>query len=292
MQPQMRVLDALAISGGFTPFAGKTRVKIIRGHGSHAGGVHLRLRRASSTARTWRRTSCCCPETRSLFPKNARSGASLAARRSSVLRWRSPRARGRRPSCSPHLLGRAGLRLEHLLRRQHEPDRQRDRRSSGRRSASRTSARSAHANLYGLALESHLLGGERAQRRRPRLRRRLSTARILPRTDALRERQLPAARAARRDPRRRHRDDHGAGGPAFRARAVITARPARRGQRAPTSTSRRASSACARSSRRARKLDDLRRPVLGRLPRRATSGLEHLRDRTAGSARVDPHHDP
>ena len=30
LQPQMRVLDALAISGGFTPFAGKTRVKIIR----------------------------------------------------------------------------------------------------------------------------------------------------------------------------------------------------------------------------------------------------------------------
>jgi polysaccharide export outer membrane protein len=30
MQPQMRVLDALAISGGFTAFAGKTRVKIIR----------------------------------------------------------------------------------------------------------------------------------------------------------------------------------------------------------------------------------------------------------------------
>lgn len=30
LQPQMRVLDALAISGGFTAFAGKTRVKIIR----------------------------------------------------------------------------------------------------------------------------------------------------------------------------------------------------------------------------------------------------------------------
>jgi polysaccharide export outer membrane protein len=34
LQPQMRVLDALAISGGFTPFAGKNRIKIIRGHGS------------------------------------------------------------------------------------------------------------------------------------------------------------------------------------------------------------------------------------------------------------------
>src|SRR5262245_39113467 len=30
LQPSMRVLDALAISGGFTAFAGKTRVKIIR----------------------------------------------------------------------------------------------------------------------------------------------------------------------------------------------------------------------------------------------------------------------
>ena len=30
MQPHMRVLDALAISGGFTAFAGKRRVKIIR----------------------------------------------------------------------------------------------------------------------------------------------------------------------------------------------------------------------------------------------------------------------
>jgi polysaccharide export outer membrane protein len=34
MQPEMRVLDAIAISGGFSPFAGKRRVKIIRGHGS------------------------------------------------------------------------------------------------------------------------------------------------------------------------------------------------------------------------------------------------------------------
>jgi polysaccharide export outer membrane protein len=34
LQPQMRVLDALAISGGFSPFAGKNRIKIIRGHGS------------------------------------------------------------------------------------------------------------------------------------------------------------------------------------------------------------------------------------------------------------------
>jgi polysaccharide biosynthesis/export protein len=34
LQPEMRVLDAIAISGGFTPFAGKTRVKVIRrGHG-------------------------------------------------------------------------------------------------------------------------------------------------------------------------------------------------------------------------------------------------------------------
>ena len=33
LQPEMRVLDAIAISGGFSPFAGKTRVKIIRGHG-------------------------------------------------------------------------------------------------------------------------------------------------------------------------------------------------------------------------------------------------------------------
>lgn len=32
LQPQMRVLDALALAGGFTPFAGKNRVKIIRGH--------------------------------------------------------------------------------------------------------------------------------------------------------------------------------------------------------------------------------------------------------------------
>jgi polysaccharide biosynthesis/export protein len=32
MQPQMRVLDALAIAGGFTPFAGKNHVKILRGH--------------------------------------------------------------------------------------------------------------------------------------------------------------------------------------------------------------------------------------------------------------------
>jgi polysaccharide export outer membrane protein len=37
LQPQMRVLDALAISGGFTPFAGKNRVKIIRGHGTPPG---------------------------------------------------------------------------------------------------------------------------------------------------------------------------------------------------------------------------------------------------------------
>jgi polysaccharide export outer membrane protein len=34
MQPEMRVLDAIAISGGFSAFAGKRRVKIIRGHGS------------------------------------------------------------------------------------------------------------------------------------------------------------------------------------------------------------------------------------------------------------------
>ncbi len=34
LQPEMRVLDALAISGGFSPFAGKNRIKIIRGHGS------------------------------------------------------------------------------------------------------------------------------------------------------------------------------------------------------------------------------------------------------------------
>lgn len=31
LQPSMRVLDALAISGGFSAFAGKNRVKIIRG---------------------------------------------------------------------------------------------------------------------------------------------------------------------------------------------------------------------------------------------------------------------
>jgi len=36
MQPQMRVIDALAIAGGFTPFAGKTRVKIIREHAKPA----------------------------------------------------------------------------------------------------------------------------------------------------------------------------------------------------------------------------------------------------------------
>jgi polysaccharide export outer membrane protein len=34
LQPKMRVLDALAIAGGFSPFAGKNRVKIIRGSGS------------------------------------------------------------------------------------------------------------------------------------------------------------------------------------------------------------------------------------------------------------------
>jgi polysaccharide export outer membrane protein len=34
LQPNMRVLDALAISGGFSAFAGKSRVKIIRGSGS------------------------------------------------------------------------------------------------------------------------------------------------------------------------------------------------------------------------------------------------------------------
>jgi polysaccharide biosynthesis/export protein len=34
LQPEMRVLDALAISGGFSPFAGKSRIKIIRGHGA------------------------------------------------------------------------------------------------------------------------------------------------------------------------------------------------------------------------------------------------------------------
>ncbi|MFI5314388.1 MAG: polysaccharide biosynthesis/export family protein [Myxococcota bacterium] len=33
LQPQMRVLDALAIAGGFNAFAGKSRVKIIRGSG-------------------------------------------------------------------------------------------------------------------------------------------------------------------------------------------------------------------------------------------------------------------
>lgn len=37
LQPQMRVLDALAISGGFTPFAGKNRIKIIRGHATPPG---------------------------------------------------------------------------------------------------------------------------------------------------------------------------------------------------------------------------------------------------------------
>ena len=83
LQPEMRVLDALAISGGFSPFAGKTA--------SRSSAVTARRRRSScstttrsSTARTWRRTSCCCPEIRSLFPKNVLSGASLAARRSSV----------------------------------------------------------------------------------------------------------------------------------------------------------------------------------------------------------------
>jgi len=34
LQPQMRVLDALTFAGGFTPFAGKSRIKIIRGHDS------------------------------------------------------------------------------------------------------------------------------------------------------------------------------------------------------------------------------------------------------------------
>lgn len=34
LQPQMRVLDALTFAGGFTPFAGKSRIKIIRGHAS------------------------------------------------------------------------------------------------------------------------------------------------------------------------------------------------------------------------------------------------------------------
>ncbi len=33
LQPAMRVSDALAFAGGFTPFAGKARVKIIRGQG-------------------------------------------------------------------------------------------------------------------------------------------------------------------------------------------------------------------------------------------------------------------
>jgi len=33
LQPNMRVLDALAISGGFNAFAGKNRIKIIRGSG-------------------------------------------------------------------------------------------------------------------------------------------------------------------------------------------------------------------------------------------------------------------
>jgi polysaccharide export outer membrane protein len=32
LQPQMRVFDALAISGGFSAFAGKSRIKILRGH--------------------------------------------------------------------------------------------------------------------------------------------------------------------------------------------------------------------------------------------------------------------
>ncbi|HTO70254.1 MAG TPA: polysaccharide biosynthesis/export family protein [Myxococcota bacterium] len=32
MMPEMRVLDAIAIAGGFTPFAGKNHIKIIRGH--------------------------------------------------------------------------------------------------------------------------------------------------------------------------------------------------------------------------------------------------------------------
>jgi polysaccharide export outer membrane protein len=36
MQPQMRVIDALSLAGGFTPFAGKTRVKIIREHATPA----------------------------------------------------------------------------------------------------------------------------------------------------------------------------------------------------------------------------------------------------------------
>jgi len=35
MLPQMRVLDALAIAGGFTPFAGKNHIKIIRGHSAN-----------------------------------------------------------------------------------------------------------------------------------------------------------------------------------------------------------------------------------------------------------------
>lgn len=34
LQPAMRVSDALAFAGGFSPFAGKSRVKIIRGQGS------------------------------------------------------------------------------------------------------------------------------------------------------------------------------------------------------------------------------------------------------------------
>ncbi len=34
LQPNMRVLDALAISGGFNAFAGKNRIKIIRGSGA------------------------------------------------------------------------------------------------------------------------------------------------------------------------------------------------------------------------------------------------------------------
>src|SRR5262249_522099 len=41
-----------------------------------------------------RRTSCCCPETRSLFPKNARSGASAGLALAALLIVLAPAARG------------------------------------------------------------------------------------------------------------------------------------------------------------------------------------------------------
>ncbi len=36
MQPDMRVLDAIALAGGFNPFAGRARVKVIRNQGGGA----------------------------------------------------------------------------------------------------------------------------------------------------------------------------------------------------------------------------------------------------------------